>query len=129
MDAVAKATGARGVDTVLDVVGGDYLPRNLAALRTGGCIVQVGVLAGGRTKIDLLALMSKRARLVGTMLRARPLEEKVAATKRFAAEVIPAIESGRIKPVIDSRYRLADMAAAHQYLETNANVGKVLIDP
>ena len=128
VDAVAEATEGRGVDTVLDVVGGDYLPRNLRALRTGGRIVQVGVLAGGRTKIDLLALMSKRAQLAGTMLRSRPLEEKVAATKRFVAEVIPSLESGLIKPVIDSRYQLADIAAAHQYLETNASVGKVLID-
>ena len=128
VDAVAAATGGTGVDTVLDVVGGDYLMRNVKALRTGGTIVQVGVMGGGKAEINLGALLPKRAHLVGTVLRARPLEEKVAASQRFAAEVVPSIEAGAITPVIDSRYGLADIADAHRYLETNANVGKVLVD-
>jgi len=128
VEAVDEATGGIGVDTVLDVIGGDYLPRNIAALAVGGRIVQVGVMGGGRTNIDLFSLMPKRASLIGTVLRARPLEEKVAASVRFAAEVLPAIEAGKIRPVIDRRFALADMADAHRYLETNANVGKVLID-
>lgn len=126
--AAKEATGGRGVDVVLDVVGGDYLMRNVAALRTGGTIVQVGVMGGGRTEIDLGALLPKRAHLVGTVLRPRPLEEKAAASLRFAQEVVPGIEAGRIRPVIDRRFPLADIADAHRYLETNANVGKVLID-
>lgn len=126
--AVKDATGGRGVDTVLDVVGGDYLMRNLRALRVGGTIVQVGVMAGGKTEIDLAALLPKRARLVGTVLRARPLEEKIAATLRLAAEVVPAIEAGRVRPVIDRRFPLSAIADAHRYMETNANVGKILID-
>jgi putative PIG3 family NAD(P)H quinone oxidoreductase len=128
VDAVAKATGGRGIDVVLDVVGGDYLMRNVRALRVGGTIVQVGVMGGGKTEIDLGALLPKRARLVGTVLRPRPLEEKVAASVRFIAEVGPAIEAGRVQPVIDRRYPLAEIAEAHAYLEANANVGKVLID-
>lgn len=128
VEAVADATDGTGVDVVLDVVGGDYLGRNIAALRVGGTVVQVGVMGGGRTTIDLGSLLPKRAHLVGTVLRARPLEEKVAASLRFAREVVPAIEAGRIKPVIDRRFALADMAEAHRYLESNANVGKVLID-
>jgi len=128
VDAALGATGGRGVDTVLDVVGGDYLARNLGALRVGGTIVQVGVMGGGKTTIDLGALLPKRARLVGTVLRARPLEEKIDATRRFAAQVIPAIEAGLVRPVIDRRFALADIADAHRYLETNANVGKILID-
>lgn len=126
--AVAEATEGRGVDVVLDVVGGDYLARNLAALRVGGTIVQVGVMGGGKTTIDLGALLPKRAHLVGTVLRSRPLEEKVAASLRFAREVVPAIEAGTIVPVIDRRFPLAEIADAHRYLESNANVGKVLID-
>jgi len=126
--AVKAATGGRGVDTVLDVVGGDYLMRNVKALRVGGTIVQVGVMAGGRTEIDLAALLPKRATLVGTVLRARPLEEKITATLRFAAEVIPAIEAGRVRPVIDRRFALSAIADAHRYMETNANVGKILVD-
>jgi NADPH:quinone reductase-like Zn-dependent oxidoreductase len=109
-------------------VGGDYLARNLAALRVGGAIVQVGVMGGGKTTIDLGALLPKRAHLVGTVLRSRPLEEKVAASLRFAREVVPAIEAGTIKAVIDRRFPLAQIADAHRYLEGNANVGKVLID-
>jgi putative PIG3 family NAD(P)H quinone oxidoreductase len=128
VEAVAEATGGGGVDVVLDVVGGDYLARNLAALRVGGAIVQVGVMGGGKTTIDLGALLPKRAHLVGTVLRSRPLEEKVAASLRFAREVVPAIEAGTIKAVIDRRFPLAQIADAHRYLEGNANVGKVLID-
>lgn len=122
------ATGGTGVDVVLDVVGGDYLMRNVRALRVGGTIVQVGVMGGGRTEIDLGALLPKRASLVGTVLRPRPLEEKVAASQRFVAEVLPAIEAGRIRPVIDRRFPVEAIADAHRHLEANANVGKVLID-
>jgi putative PIG3 family NAD(P)H quinone oxidoreductase len=128
VEAAKEASRGRGVDVVLDVVGGDDLMRNVAALRTGGTIVQVGVMGGGRTEIDLGLLLPKRAHLVGTVLRPRPLEEKAAASIRFAQEVVPAIESGRIRPVIDRRFPLAEIADAHRYLETNANVGKVLID-
>lgn len=128
VDAALDATAGLGVDTVLDVVGGDYLARNLKALRVGGTIVQVGVMGGAQTTIDLGSLLPKRAHLVGTVLRARPLEQKIEATRRFAAQVVPAIEAGTIRPVIDRRFALADIAEAHRYLETNANVGKVVID-
>ena len=128
LEAVAAATGGRGVDVVLDVVGGDYLDRNVRALRVGGTIVQVGVMGGGRTQIDLGALLPRRAHLVGTVLRARPLEEKAAASQRFAAEVVPAIEAGAVRPVIDRRYPITEIAEAHRYLETNQSIGKVVID-
>ncbi len=128
VEVVRSVTEGRGVDAVLDVVGGDYLMRNVASIRTGGTIVQVGVMGGGATEINLGMLLPKRAHLVGTVLRPRPLEEKVAASVRFAEEVVPAIERGAIRPVIDRRFVLADIADAHAYLETNANVGKVLID-
>lgn len=128
VEAVAAATGGKGVDTVLDVVGGDYLMRNVAAIRTGGSIVQVGVMGGGATEINLGMLLPKRAHLMGTVLRPRPLEEKAAASARFASEVIPSIEAGTIRPVIDRRFALAEIADAHRYLESNANVGKVVID-
>jgi putative PIG3 family NAD(P)H quinone oxidoreductase len=126
--AAKEATDGHGVDVVLDVVGGDYLMRNVSSIRVGGTIVQVGVMGGGSTEINLGLLLPMRARLVGTVLRARPLEEKVAASVRFAAEVGPAIEAGTVRPVIDRRFPLADIAEAHRYLESNANVGKVLID-
>ncbi len=115
------------IDVVLDVVGGDYLDRNLAALRTKGTVVQVGTMAGPPPSINLGLLMMKRAALIGTVLRARPLEEKIALTQRFAREVLPLFDTGALRPVIDSRYPLAEAAEAHRRLESNATVGKVLL--
>jgi putative PIG3 family NAD(P)H quinone oxidoreductase len=126
--AAVAATGGRGVDVVLDVIGGDYLNRNIRALAQQGTIVQVGVMGGGRTDIDLGSLLPKRARLVGTVLRSRPIEEKVAVTQRFAREVLPWYADGRIRPVIDRRFPLAAIADAHRHMEANANVGKILVD-
>ncbi len=128
VDAVAAATGGSGVDVVLDVIGGDYVARNLRALRTGGRIVQVGVMGGGSVELNLGALLPKRATIIGTVLRARPLEEKIALSQRFAREVVPLFEDGRCAPVIDSRFDLAEVAAAHERMEANANVGKILLD-
>ena len=124
----AKATGGRGVDVVLDVIGGNYLDRNVAALALKGRIVQVGVMGGGKVEFNLAALMPKRASLTGTVLRARPLEEKIALAQKFAAEMLPLFDAGRLKPVIDSRFSLDQIADAHRLMEANANVGKILIE-
>lgn len=121
-------TNGLGVDVVLDVVGGDYLNRNLKALRTQGRIIQVGVMGGATTEVSLGLLLTKRAQLIGTTLRSRPLEEKIAITQRFAEEMLPLFDRGRIAPVIDCRYSLDDIADAHRYLQTNVSVGKVVID-
>lgn len=127
--AVAKdLTGGRGADVVLDVVGGDYVQRNLDALALRGTLVQVGLMAGGRATVDLGALMPKRATIVGTVLRSRPLEDKIAAAQDFARQVLPLFESGACRPVIDSRYPLADVGAAQEHLAGNDTFGKVLID-
>ncbi len=116
-----------GIDVVLDVVGGDEVDRNVDALALKGRIVQVGTLTGGG-RADVSKLMRKRAAIVGTMLRARPIEEKIAVTQRFAHEVLPLFDSGALRPVIDRRYPLVDAADAHRYMESNANVGKILLD-
>jgi NADPH:quinone reductase-like Zn-dependent oxidoreductase len=113
---------------VLDVIGGDYVNKNIAAVRVGGRIVQVGTMGAGRTEVNIGMMLPKRASLIGTVLRARPLAEKIAITQRFAAEILPLFDAGVVKPVIDSRYSLAVIADAHAYMETNANVGKILID-
>ena len=118
----------RGVDVVLDVVGGDYLARNVDALATGGRIIQVGVMGAGSATFPLGALLPKRASITGTVLRSRPLEEKIAISRRFEHEVVPRFESGELRPVIDSRYMLDDIAAAHEHMEANANVGKIVVD-
>ena len=124
----ATFTNGAGVDVVLDVIGGDYVNKNIAALRTGGRIVQVGTMGSGRTEVNIGMMLPKRASLIGTVLRARPLEEKIAISQRFAAEILPLFDAGVVTPVIDSRYALSDIAAAHAYMQTNANVGKILID-
>jgi len=121
-------TDGQGVDVVLDVIGGGYVDRNIAASRVGGRILQVGTMGGGRTEVNIGMMLPKRLSLIGTVLRARSLAEKIAITQRFAAEVLPLFNAGVVKPVIDSRYELAAIADAHAYMETNANVGKILID-
>ena len=117
-----------GVDTVLDVVGGDEVDRNLRAVRPKGTIVQVGLMGGGAVEVNLGLLLVKRARWIGTTLRGRPLEEKAAICRRFADEVLPLFTSGALRPVIDRRFPLADVAAAHAHMEADANVGKILLD-
>lgn len=126
--AVKTLTGGEGVDVVLDVVGGEYLKRNLDALRVGGTIVQVGVMGDAMATFPLGLLLPKRARLVGTVLRARPIEEKIAVTQRFGDEILPLFERDEVRPVIDRRFRLDEIAAAHRHMEANANVGKILVD-
>jgi putative PIG3 family NAD(P)H quinone oxidoreductase len=120
--------GGAGVDTVLDVVGGAEADRNLRVVRPKGTIVQVGLMGGGAVQVNLGLLLAKRARWVGTVLRSRPLEEKAAISRRFADEVLPLFTSGALRPVIDRRFPLAEVAAAHAHMEADANVGKILLE-
>jgi putative PIG3 family NAD(P)H quinone oxidoreductase len=124
---VATATGGNGVDVILDVIGGDYVERNVASLAVKGHIIQVGVMAGKPMPFNVGLLLGKRASITGTVLRARPLEEKIAISQRFASEILPLFDSGTLKPVIDSAYAFADIAKAHEYMASNANVGKIVI--
>ena len=124
---VAAATGGAGVDVILDVIGGDYVERNVASLAVKGHIIQVGVMAGKPVSFNVGLLLGKRATITGTVLRARPLEEKIAISQRFASEMLPLFDSGELKPVIDSTYAFAEIASAHEYMATNGNVGKIVI--
>jgi putative PIG3 family NAD(P)H quinone oxidoreductase len=117
-----------GVDVVLDVIGGDEVDRNLRAVRTDGSIVQVGLMGGGSSPVNAGLLLTKRITWIGTTLRSRPVERKIALSRRFAAEVLPLFDAGALRPVIDSRFPIDEIAAAHAYMESNANVGKILID-
>ncbi len=128
VDAVGDWTGGGGVDVVLDVIGGEYLVRNIRCLKTQGRIVQVGVMGEAVASFPLGALLPKRASLIGTVLRSRPLEQKIDANQRFLSELLPRFDDGTLRPVIDSRYALEDIAEAHNYMATNANIGKILID-
>jgi putative PIG3 family NAD(P)H quinone oxidoreductase len=124
---VATATAGAGVDVILDVIGGDYVERNIASLAVKGHIIQVGVMAGKPVPFNVGLLLGKRASITGTVLRARPLEEKIAISQRFASEMLPLFSTGQLKPVIDSVYAFADIASAHEYMATNGNVGKIVI--
>ena len=124
---VAAATGGAGVDVILDVIGGDYVERNIASLAVKGHIIQVGVMAGKPVPFNVGLLLGKRASITGTVLRARPLEEKIAISQRFASEMLPLFATGQLKPVIDSVYAFADIASAHEYMASNGNVGKIVI--
>ncbi|WP_420451637.1 NAD(P)H-quinone oxidoreductase [Ilumatobacter sp.] len=117
-----------GVDVVLDVVGGEEAERNLRAVAVDGTIVQVGLMGGASAPITIGLLLAKRITWIGTTLRARPLERKLVLCRRFLAEVVPLFESGALRPVIDSRYALDDIADAHRHMESNASIGKILID-
>jgi len=123
-----KATAGRGVDVVLDVIGGDYLDRNVASLAIQGCIIQVGTMAGKAVPFNVGTLLPKRATITGTVLRPRPVEEKIALTQRFIREVLPLFETGQLSPLIDSRFRFDDIAAAHDRMAANANIGKIIVD-
>ena len=123
----ARAAVPAGFDTILDVIGGEEVDRNLQAVATKGTIVQVGLMGGGRTQVNVGRLLERRAHWVGTTLRTRPTEEKIAVTRRFATEVLPLFDDGRLHPVIDSRFPLSRVADAHRHMEANSNAGKIVI--
>ena len=127
-EGLAEAGRRDGVDVVLDVIGGEEADRNLAAVRPKGTIVQVGLMGGGAATVNLGLLLTKRIRWIGTVLRSRPLEEKIAISRRFADEVVPLFAAGVLRPVIDRRFPLDAIADAHRHMEADANVGKILLD-
>ena len=127
VEEVQRATDGRGVSTILDVIGGDYIERNIACLAVKGRIIQVGVMAGKPVPFNVGVLLGKRASITGTVLRPRPLDEKIAITQRFAEEMLPLFETGQLTPVIDRRYKFADIADAHTFMASNGNVGKIVV--
>ena len=124
-----KATGGRGVDVILDVIGADYWDRNMRALALKGRMILVGLMGGNSTNANIGVLLQKRASVRGTTLRARPIEEKGAATRAFEKSVLPHIASGRVKVVVDRVFPLGEAAAAHEYMATNQNFGKIVLRP
>ncbi|MBL8556832.1 MAG: NAD(P)H-quinone oxidoreductase [Phenylobacterium sp.] len=122
---VAKAEG--GVDVVLDMVGGDYVPKNLDALKTGGRIVFIAALGGGQLNIPVFAIMMKRAVITGSTLRPRSADEKARLAGEVERIVWPWIAAGRIKVQVDKVFPLAQAADTHAHLEAGAHVGKVIM--
>ncbi|HET7457734.1 MAG TPA: NAD(P)H-quinone oxidoreductase [Gemmatimonadaceae bacterium] len=124
---VAEWTGGRGADVVIDLLGGPYVAASVASLAYRGRLVLVGTIAGRRSELDLGAVMQRRATIRGTLLRSRPIEEKIAATRLFAAEVLPALAAGVVRATVDSVFDLSDVRAAHERLAGNATFGKVVL--
>jgi NADPH:quinone reductase-like Zn-dependent oxidoreductase len=133
MDRGVLVEGARFADrvgscaVVLELVGGAYLAEDLRCLDTLGRIALVGLVAGNKAELDLGLVMHKRARIFGTMLRARPIEQKLAAVRAFDAQVMPLFARGACKPVIDCVMPLADVGAAHARMASNAGFGKIVL--
>jgi tumor protein p53-inducible protein 3 len=124
---VAALTQGKGVDVILDCVGGSYLEGNVGALRSQGRLVVIGLMGGTKADINLGLLVSRRLRVIGSVLRTRSLAEKIAITDAFKAEVLPLFSSGNMKPIVDATYPIADAAAAHDYVAANKNFGKVVL--
>jgi putative PIG3 family NAD(P)H quinone oxidoreductase len=116
-----------GFDVVLDLNGGPYFAASLEAMALKGRIILIGGVAGGRASVDLYQILGKRLHVIGTVLRARALEEKIEITAAFAREVVPLLEKGSIQPVIDSVYPLEKIQYAHRRLESNETFGKVVL--
>ena len=127
LEQVMAATNGRGVDVILDPVGGDYLARNAAALRRFGRLVNIGLLGGAKGELNMGQVLGKRLRIIGSTLRTRPVEEKIAITRRFAAEVMPRLADGRLRPIVDRVFPIAEVQAAHEYVLENRNIGKVIL--
>ena len=108
-------------------MGGNYIAEDLRCVQTLGRIALVGLMAGAKTELDLGLVLRKRVRIIGTVLRARPLEEKIAAVRAFEAQVVPLLARGAVKPIVDQVMPLADAAKAHQHMASNAGFGKIVL--
>lgn len=126
-DFARSVTNGRGFDVVLDLNGGPYFAASLEAMALRGRIILIGGVAGNKTDVDLSQILGKRLHVIGTVLRARSLEEKIAITAAFAREVVPLLDQGTIQPVIDSVFTLAQIQEAHRRLESNETFGKVVL--
>jgi len=127
-DAVRDATGGRGADVVLELAGGSYVAEDVRAAAVLGRIVVVGLTAGARTDVDLRLLLMKRLTITGTVLRSRPLAEKIRSAEVLERHVLPLVAAGRVRPVIDRVLSLVEAPAAHAYVASNASFGKVLLE-
>ncbi|HEX9238279.1 MAG TPA: NAD(P)H-quinone oxidoreductase [Xanthobacteraceae bacterium] len=122
-----QATQGRGADLILDMVGGDYVGRNYEAAAVEGRIVQIAFLASSRVNVDLMRLMLKRLTHTGSTLRARAVADKAAIARAVENNVLPLIASGRVKPLIDSTFPLAQASAAHARMESGQHIGKIVL--
>jgi len=125
--AVRGLTGGRGVDVILDMVGGDYLARNIDALAVEGRLVEIATLHGVKAEVNIQTIMGRRLTITGSTLRPRPIADKAAIASELRRQVWPLLESGAVKPIIHASFPLREAAEAHRVMESSAHIGKLLL--
>lgn len=125
---IREKNGGSGVDVVLDLVGAKYLQANLESLNLKGRLVLVGTTGGAKAELNYGLVMSKRLKIIGTVLRSRSTQEKAQANEAFAKDVLPLLKAGKVFPSIDRVFKVEEIRAAHEYLESNESFGKVVLE-
>ncbi len=126
-EVIAAETGGRGVNVILDFVGAAYAEQHAACLAARGRQVLIGVLGGATATVNLALLMQKRQTLTGLVMRSRSVAEKIELTRAFSRTHLPLFDDGRLKPLVDSVFALSDVARAHEHMESNRNLGKIVL--
>jgi len=124
---VRELTTRAGVELIQDFIGAAYWQRNLQCLKVGGRLVLVGLMGGAKVEADLGLILRQRLHIMGSVMRSQSLESKIAITQRFRERWLPLLAQGHIRPIIDTSFALSEAAAAHQYMEDNRNVGKIML--
>lgn len=127
VEIVNDVASGRGINVILDFVGGAYWPKHAACMAVGGRCVVIGILGGATAEVNLAQLLRRRYQILGLVMRSRPLADKIAITQAFIRESLPLFADGRLQPVIDRVYPLSRVADAHQRMEENVNVGKIVL--
>ena len=127
VSSIRELTDGHGVDVILDIVGGDYLPRNIDCLALNGRLVQIGLIGGSRAQMNLTAILQRRLTLTGSTLRARTVEEKGALAREVEKHVWPLLDKGTIKPIVHATFPLARAGDAHRLLESGEVIGKIVL--
>ncbi len=126
-EAVLELTAGRGVDLILDMVGGAYLEQNLSCLAPRGLLILIGLLGGPSAPVDLSRILKQSLRIRGTVLRPRPVEEKIRLNQEFRRRILPCFENGVLTPIIDRAFPLEEASEAHSFMESNRNFGKIVL--
>jgi putative PIG3 family NAD(P)H quinone oxidoreductase len=127
VEAIKSLTGKRGVDLILDIMGGSYLAQNVAALAVDGRLVEIGLMGGESGSLDLRRVLTRRLTITGSTLRPRSVEEKGQIAEALAREVWPLIEAGAVKPIVYRTFPLTEAAAAHRLMESSEHIGKIVL--
>ena len=127
VEAIIAAIGGEQVHVILDLVGGPYLDGNLRVMSQRGRMILVGLTAGSRAELDMGIVLRKRLKMIGTVLRARSLEEKIALARDASVHVIPLFDAGKLRPVVDRVFSFGEIRAAHELMHSNETFGKIVL--